>query len=141
MLEEQHPDAVLVSPSGEPVLGHEALRAHTSKNTDVDRQGAAALTVSAAHPFGEGNGAEPAGSRAPLSDEALDTVQGGISGAGIGGLAGGTLGVVGVGVLAVGSGVVAVASAPVLIAGAVVGGVAAGIGAGVGALVDWAKGN
>src|SRR5215510_13569359 len=80
MLEEQHPDAVLVSPSGEAVLGHEAPpRAHTSKtsNTDMDRQGRAALTVSAVHLFGEGNGAEPAGSRAPLSDEALDTVQGG----------------------------------------------------------------
>lgn len=135
MLEEQHPDAVPLSLSGEAVLGHETPRSHISKASDTE--GGAALTVSATPLFGEG--AEPAGSRAPLSDEDLDAVQGGISGAGIGGLAGGTLGVVGVGVLAAGSGVVAVASAPVLIAGAVVGGVFAGIGAGVGALVDWVK--
>ncbi|MHC2020028.1 hypothetical protein [Methylobacterium sp. CM6247] len=125
MSEEQNSDAVLVSTSDTPLLGREVPSVPTSEtvNRDVDLKGVG----------------EPVDSHTPLSDEALDSMQGGISGAGIGGIAGGTLGVVGVGVLAVGSGVVAVASAPVLIAGAVVGGVAAGIGAGVGALVDWAK--
>ena len=75
-----------------------------------------------------------------LSDDDLDTVQGGLSGAGIGGIAGGTLGVVGVGALAVGSGIVAVVSAPVLISAAVVGVVGAGVGAGVGKVVDLVRG-
>jgi hypothetical protein len=105
---------------------------------DVNLVEGTALAVGVSH---QSDGAERADSGAPLSDESLDTVQGGISGAGIGGLAGGTLGVVGVGVLAAGSGVVAVVSAPILITAAVVGVAAAGVGAGVGAVVDWVKGD